>query len=201
MHQKSSYNLRPPNQNWIVRFTPKISASKQWNSVFYITTKKSCSKAILPVPGFYEWYTALVESDPRLCWSDRRLRTTSPPWNEESTGQEKREYQLDQCVSSSSWLDLNCLTGSSSYSRALLISSAALSMRALRMAERGMETCSEMDERGGLSLSAAEQDMGHNSRHRDTIESTTTWTQLTQTHIIFLLSLDIFPQSIELLIQ
>lgn len=53
-------------------------------------------------------------------------------------------------------------------------------MRALRMAERGMETCSEMDERGGLSLSAAEQDIGHNSRHRDTMESTTTWTQTTQ---------------------
>ena len=153
---------------------------------------------ILPVPGFYEWYTALVESDPQLCWSDRRPRTTSPPLNEESTGQDKK---LDQCVSSRSWLDLNCLTDSSSYSRALLISSAALSMRALRMAERGMETCSEMDERGGLSLSAAEQDMGHNSRHRDTIESTTTWTQLTQTHIIFLLSLDIFPQSFELFIQ
>ena len=57
------------------------------------------------------------------------------------------------------------------------MSSAALSIRALRMDERGIETCSEMDERGGLSLSAAEQDKGHNSRHRDTIESTTTWTQ------------------------
>lgn len=56
------------------------------------------------------------------------------------------------------------------------MSSAALSIRALRMAEQGMETCSEMAERGGLSLSAAEQDMGHNSRHRDTMESTTTWT-------------------------
>lgn len=72
-------------------------------------------------------------------------------------------------------LGSTCITSSLSYSRALLISSAALSMRALRMAERGMETCSEMDERGGLSLSAAEQDIGHNSRHRDTIESTTTW--------------------------
>lgn len=61
-----------------------------------------------------------------------------------------------------------------SYSRALLMSSAALSMRALRMLARGMDTCSEMDEKGGLSLSAAEQDIGHNSRHRDTIESTTT---------------------------
>lgn len=64
----------------------------------------------------------------------------------------------------------------SSYSSALLISSAALSIRALWMVERGMETCSEMDDRGGLSLSAAEQDMGHNSRQRDTMESTTTWT-------------------------
>lgn len=54
------------------------------------------------------------------------------------------------------------------------MSSAALSIRALRMLARGMETCSEMDEKGGLSLSAAEQDMGHSSRHRDTIESTTT---------------------------
>lgn len=60
------------------------------------------------------------------------------------------------------------------YSRALLMSSAALSMRALRMLARGMDTCSEMDEKGGLSLSAAEQDIGHNSRQRDTIESTTT---------------------------
>lgn len=42
------------------------------------------------------------------------------------------------------------------------------------MLARGMDTCSEMDEKGGLSLSAAEQDIGHNSRHRDTIESTTT---------------------------
>lgn len=54
------------------------------------------------------------------------------------------------------------------------MSSAALSIRALWMAERGIETCSEMDDKGGLSLSAAEQDMGHNSRQRDTMESTTT---------------------------
>lgn len=201
MHQKTCCNLRPLNQNLIIMFTPKISALNNETAFFYITTKKSCSKAILPVPGFYEWYTALAESDPRLCWSDRRPRTTSPPWNEESTGQEKREYQLDQCVSSSSLLDLNCLTGSRSHSRALLISSAALSMRALRMAERGMETCSEMDERGGLSLSAAEQDMGHNSRHRDTIESTTTWTQFTNTHCISFVFRYFFSQSIELFIQ
>lgn len=42
------------------------------------------------------------------------------------------------------------------------------------MLVRGMDTCSEMDEKGGLSLSAAEQDIGHSSRQRDTIESTTT---------------------------
>lgn len=54
------------------------------------------------------------------------------------------------------------------------MSSAALSIRALRMLARGMDTCSEMEDKGGLSLSAAEQDIGHNSRHRDTIESTTT---------------------------
>lgn len=42
------------------------------------------------------------------------------------------------------------------------------------MLARGMDTCSEMDEKGGLSLSAAEQDIGHSSRQRDTIESTTT---------------------------
>lgn len=60
------------------------------------------------------------------------------------------------------------------HSRALLMSSAALSIRALRMLARGMDTCSEMDEKGGLSLSAAEQDMGHSSRQRDNMESTTT---------------------------
>lgn len=60
------------------------------------------------------------------------------------------------------------------------MSSAALSIRALRMLARGMDTCSEMEEKGGLSLSAAEQDMGHNSRQRDTIESTTTCLQETQ---------------------
>lgn len=69
------------------------------------------------------------------------------------------------------------------HSRALLISSDALSMRALRMEERGIETCSEMDERGGLSLSAAEQDMGHSSWHRDTMESTTTWEQIGHTSV------------------
>lgn len=42
------------------------------------------------------------------------------------------------------------------------------------MLVRGMDTCSEMDEKGGLSLSAAEQDMGQSSRQSDTIESTTT---------------------------
>lgn len=43
------------------------------------------------------------------------------------------------------------------------------------MVERGIETRSEMEESGGLSLSAAEEDMGHSSRHRDTMESTITW--------------------------
>lgn len=71
------------------------------------------------------------------------------------------------------------------------MSSAALSIRALRIAERGIDTCSEIDERGGLSLSAAAQDMGHSSRHRDTMESTTTWTQVTRdiTHFISLFNL------------
>lgn len=48
------------------------------------------------------------------------------------------------------------------------------------MLARGMDTCSEMDEKGGLSLSAAEQDIGHNSRQRDTMESTTTCVRETQ---------------------
>lgn len=48
--------------------------------VFYSTTEKSCSKVILPVPGFYELYTTPVESDPLWSWSDRRPQTTSPPW-------------------------------------------------------------------------------------------------------------------------
>lgn len=43
------------------------------------------------------------------------------------------------------------------------------------MDERGTDTRSEMDESGGLSLSAAEDDKGQSSRHRDTIESTITW--------------------------
>lgn len=54
------------------------------------------------------------------------------------------------------------------------MSSAARSIRALRMVARGMETCSEMEEKGGLRRSAAAHDMGHNSRQRDTMESTTT---------------------------
>ena len=54
------------------------------------------------------------------------------------------------------------------------MSCAALSIRAVRMAERGMDTCSETDESGGLNLSAAEEDKGQSSRQRDTIESTIT---------------------------
>lgn len=88
-----------------------------------------------------------------------------------------RNKQFGQCLKPTFFSWCCRFSSSRSYSSALLISSAALSISALRMAERGMETCSEMDERGGLSLSAAEQDMGHNSRHRDTMESTTTWTQ------------------------
>lgn len=42
------------------------------------------------------------------------------------------------------------------------------------MDERGTDTRSEMDESGGLSLSAAEDDKGQSSRHRDTMESTIT---------------------------
>lgn len=54
------------------------------------------------------------------------------------------------------------------------MSCAALSIRAVRMAERGMDTRSETDESGGLSLSAAEEDKGQSSRQRDTMESTIT---------------------------
>ena len=43
------------------------------------------------------------------------------------------------------------------------------------MDERGTDTRSEMEESGGVSLSAAEDDRGQSSRHRDTIESTITW--------------------------
>lgn len=54
------------------------------------------------------------------------------------------------------------------------MSCAALSIRAVRMAERGMDTRSETDESGGLNLSAAEEDKGQSSRQSDTIESTIT---------------------------
>ncbi len=54
------------------------------------------------------------------------------------------------------------------------MSCAALSIRAVRMAERGMDTRSETEDNGGLSLSAAEEDKGQSSRQRDTIESTIT---------------------------
>lgn len=53
---------------------------------------------------------------------------------------------------------------------------AALSIRAVRMDERGMDTRSEMEERGGERHSAAAQESGHSSRHRDTMESTMTCT-------------------------
>lgn len=55
------------------------------------------------------------------------------------------------------------------------MSCAALSIRAVRMAERGMETCSEMEESGGLILSAAADDKGQSSRQRATMESTITY--------------------------
>lgn len=54
------------------------------------------------------------------------------------------------------------------------MSCAALSIRAVRMAERGMDTRSETDESGGVNLSAAEEDRGQSSRQRDTMESTIT---------------------------
>lgn len=47
------------------------------------------------------------------------------------------------------------------------------------MDERGTDTRSEMDESGGLSLSAAEDDKGQSSRHRDTMESTITCSEHT----------------------
>lgn len=37
-------------------------------------------EGLLPVPVFYERYTAPAESDPRWSWSGRRPRTASPPW-------------------------------------------------------------------------------------------------------------------------
>lgn len=70
--------------------------------------------------------------------------------------------------------DLLLLLQRLTYSKALWMSCAALSIRAVRMAERGMDTRSETDERGGLNLSAAEEDRGQSSRHRDTMESTIT---------------------------
>lgn len=54
------------------------------------------------------------------------------------------------------------------------MSCAALSIRAVRMAERGMDTRSDTDESGGLNRSAAEEDNGQSSRQRDTMESTIT---------------------------
>lgn len=54
------------------------------------------------------------------------------------------------------------------------MSCAALSIRAVRMAERGTDTRSDTDDSGGASLSAADADRGQSSRHRDTIESTIT---------------------------
>lgn len=45
------------------------------------------------------------------------------------------------------------------------------------MAERGTDTCSETEDSGGLSLSAAEDDRGQSSRHSDTMESTITYKQ------------------------
>lgn len=46
--------------------------------------KKACSKVILPVPGFYGWCRALVESDQLWSWSDRRPQTASLLWDRES---------------------------------------------------------------------------------------------------------------------
>lgn len=57
------------------------------------------------------------------------------------------------------------------------MSCAALSIRAVRMAERGTDTCSETEDSGGLSLSAAEDDRGQSSRHSDTMESMITYKQ------------------------
>lgn len=62
----------------------------------------------------------------------------------------------------------------SSYSKARWTSCAALSISAVRMADRGMDTRSEMDESGGLSRSAAAAESGQSSRHRATMESTMT---------------------------
>lgn len=180
--------LNRPESGWDLKFVDPTDT--QWGVMFsalnwtLFTTflqKKSCSKGILPVPVFYEWCRAPAESDPRWSWSDRKPPTASPPWKECEEGTTR------QCVS---WASHTSVSPALSYSRALLISSAARSMSALRMAARGMETCSEMEEKGGLSLSAAEQDIGHNSRQRETIESTTTCVQRAQdmkTYIMYIL--------------
>lgn len=62
-----------------------------------------------------------------------------------------------------------------SHSIARWMSCAALSISAVRMAERGMDTRSDTDESEGVNRSAAEEDRGQSSRQRDTMESTMTW--------------------------
>lgn len=52
---------------------------------------------------------------------------------------------------------------------------AALSISAVRMEERGMDTRSEIEDRGGERFSAADEERGHSSRHRETMESTITY--------------------------
>lgn len=64
---------------------------------FYVSTKKSCRKALLPVPGFYGCCTALVESDPLSSWSGRKPQITSPPWKR---GEQRTQWK----PKSLSWL-------------------------------------------------------------------------------------------------
>lgn len=53
------------------------------SDIFSTIYKKACRKGTLPVPGFYGWCRALVESDPLWSWSDMRPQTASLLWDKE----------------------------------------------------------------------------------------------------------------------
>lgn len=50
------------------------------SEVEFWSTRSHAERGLLPVPVFYERYTAPAGSDPRWSWSGRRPRTASPPW-------------------------------------------------------------------------------------------------------------------------
>lgn len=102
-------------------------------------------------------------------------------WHKHFAGVKKHQYTSESCCMKQQqqqhvWRikELGLRRGSS-HSKARWTSCAALSISAVRMADRGMDTRSEMDESGGLSRSAAAADSGQSSRHRVTMESTMTW--------------------------